>query len=320
MNTVFRSYLTSLRVLYIALALPVFSSVYAQDHSDHSGMDHSGHSAEIPAPKASNDPHAGHNMEKLPAGKETGKAAASTQPREPVPVLTPADRAAAFPEISAGHAVHGTSIQHYLLFDRLEAWDTDSGTGHSWEALGWLGGDKNRLWLRSQGERADGVTETTDLELLYGRSVARWWDVVVGLRHDIQHDIRPEASQDYAAIGLIGLAPYFFEIDATLYIGESGQSAARLEAETEILLTNRLILQPVIELNLYGKNEEDRGIGSGLSQAEAGLRLRYEIWREFAPYIGVNWEKAFGITADFARAADEPVDDKEWVIGLRAWF
>jgi copper resistance protein B len=316
MNSIFRLCLNPLRVLCVVFPLSVSSSAYAQDHSDHAGMDHSGRSAENPAPKASTDPHAGHNMEKTSADKESGKTGSSAKPPEPIPVLTPEDRAAAFPEISAGHAVHGTSIQRFVLLDRLETWDADAGKGLAWEVQGWVGGDINRLWIRSRGERVDDTTESSDFELLYGRSVARWWDVVAGIRHDIQ----PGASQDFAAIGVMGLAPYQFEVEATLYIGEFGQTAARLETETDILLTNRLILQPVVELNLYGKNDEDRGIGSGLSQVEAGLRLRYEIWREFAPYIGVNWEKVYGETEDFARAAGGHAEDSEIVLGLKAWF
>jgi copper resistance protein B len=316
MNGFYRISLNFLRILCFTLTLPVLSPVYAQDHSDHSGMDHSGHSMEKPATKEPADPHAGHGMEKSSADKDAGKTASSAKPREPIPVLTPADRTAAFPVIGAGHPVHGTSIQSFMLFDRLEAWDTNAGTGFNWEAQGWIGGDINRLWIRSQGERIDGMTESSDVELFYGRSVARWWDVVAGVRHDFQ----PGESRDFAAIGLMGLAPYQFEIEATAYIGESGQSAARLEAETEILLTNRLILQPVIELNLYGKDDVRHGIGSGLSRVEAGLRLRYEIRREFAPYLGINWEKVYGDTADFARALDEDGSAGEWVVGVRAWF
>jgi copper resistance protein B len=300
-----------LRILSATLAFSVLSSVNAQDHGDHSG-----HSVEKPAPHESSDPHAGHRMEKTSADKEGGKTGASAKPREPIPVLTPEDRAAAFPEISAGHAVHGTSIQSFVLLDRLETWDADAGKGLAWEVQGWAGGDINRLWIRSRGERVDDTTESSDFELLYGRSVARWWDVIAGVRHGIQ----PGESQDFAAFGVMGLAPYQFEIEATLYIGESGQSMALLEAETEILMTNRLILQPMIELNLYGKNDERRGIGSGLSSTEAGLRLRYEIRREFAPYIGVNWEKVYGGTEDFARAEGGHAEDSEIVLGLKAWF
>ena len=237
------------------------------------------------------------------------------QPITPIPVLTDADRAAAVPPPS-DHPVHDNTIQYFALFNRLEGFDSDGGTGMEWEGQGWIGTDLNKLWLRSEGERIGGRTESADLEVLYGRAFARWWDVVAGVRHDF----KPGASQDFAALGVQGLAPYKFEFAATAYIGQSGQTAARVEAEYETLLTNRLILQPLVELNFYGKNDERRGIGSGLSTAEAGLRLRYEFTRQFAPYIGVVHERAFGRTADLRREDGEDVNDTRFVAGIRIWF
>ena len=241
--------------------------------------------------------------------------AAPLQPRTPIPVVTDADRAAATPP-SGGHPAHDDSIQHYMLLDRLEGWDADPGPGTAWAMQGWLGTDLDRLWLRSEGERVDGRTESADLEVLYGRSVARWWDVVAGVRHDFN----PGGSQDFAAVGVMGLAPYMFEVQATGYIGQSGQTAARIEVEYEMLLTNRLILQPMIEADFYGRNDERRGIGSGLSTAEAGVRLRYEITRQFAPYVGIVHERAFGRTADFRREEGEGASDTRVVAGFRVWF
>lgn len=241
--------------------------------------------------------------------------AAPTEPRTPIPAVTDEDRTAATPPPN-GHPAHDNTIRNFVLLDRLEAWDADPGSGLEWEAQGWIGTDLDRLWLRSEGERVDGHTESADLEVLYGRSVARWWDVVAGIRHDF----KPGASQDFAAIGVIGLAPYKFEVEATGYIGESGQTAARFEVEYETLLTNRLILQPQIEANVHGKSDERRAIGSGLSTAEVGLRLRYEINRQFAPYIGIIHERAFGRTADFRRADGEDTDDTRVVAGFRIWL
>lgn len=236
-------------------------------------------------------------------------------PHTPVPVVTDADRAAAVaPE--QGHLVHDNGIFSYLLVDRLEAWSSDPGTGIGWEAQGWVGTDLDRLWVRSEGERVDGHLHGADLELLYGRSVGPWWDVVAGVRHEAI----PGAPQDFAAIGLMGLAPYKFEVSATAYVGTGGQTAARLEVEYETLLTNRLVLQPRIEAVAYGKDDARRGIGSGLGTVEAGLRLRYEITRRFAPYVGVVHERAFGGTADLRRAEGERVEDTRIVAGLRFWF
>lgn len=285
--------------------------------------------AEAPEEKPAEHSKVGHDMGATPdvsmpmdhaamdhaSMNQGAESAAPSQPRTPIPVVTDADRAAAAPP-SGGHPAHDNNIQHYVLLDRLEGWDADPGAGTAWAMQGWLGTDLDRLWLRSEGERADGRTESADVEILYGRSVARWWDVVAGVRHDFN----PGGSQDFAAIGVMGLAPYMFEVQATGYIGESGQTAARIEVEYEMLLTNRLVLQPVVEADFYGRDDERRGIGSGLSTAEAGLRLRYEITRRFAPYVGIVHERAFGGTADFRREEGEDVDDTRIVAGFRIWF
>lgn len=285
---------------------------------DHAAM---GHDMPMPAAPAEPMNHSkmGHDTEAMPmdhsAMNHGAEAPAPTQPRTPIPAVMDADRAAAAPP-SGGHPAHDNSIQRYMLLDRLEGWDADPGAGTAWAMQGWLGTDLNRLWLRSEGERVDGRTESADLEVLYGRSVARWWDVVAGVRHDFN----PGGSQDFAAIGVMGLAPYMFEVQATGYIGQSGQTAARIEVEYEMLLTNRLILQPMVEVDFYGRNDERRGIGSGLSTAEAGLRLRYEITRQFAPYVGIVREQAFGRTADLRRAEGEDTNDTRVVAGFRIWF
>lgn len=264
---------------------------------DHGSMDHAGH--------AGMDHATGH-----------GKPAAVSEPREPIPPLTDADRAAAFPAGMHGHELHGSPLNSYFLFNRLEAFDADPGGGQVWEATGWIGGDVDRLWLRSEGERKDGVTESADLELLYGRAISPWWDLVAGVRQDFD----PGDPQTFAAIGVQGLAPQKFEISATAYLGERGQTAARFEAEYELLLSNRLILQPLVEIELFGKDDPARHVGSGLSTVEVGLRLRYEFTRQFAPYVGVVRERAFGGTADFRRGEFDKVDETRIVVGLRTWF
>lgn len=242
---------------------------------------------------------------------------ATAAPLTPIPALTAADRAAAVaPE--ENHPVHDNGIFYYVLFNRLEAWDADAGAGTvlAWEAQSWIGTDLNRLWLRSEGEKVDGRLDSADLEVLYGHSVSAWWDVVAGVRHDF----KPGASQDFLAIGVIGLAPYKFEVGTTAYLGESGQTAARIEVEYETLVTNRLILQPLLEAEFHGKDDEARGVGSGLGTAEFGLRLRYEVRREFAPYIGIVRERAFGKTARYREQDGHPSDDTRVVAGFRIWF
>jgi len=303
---------------HASMPMPADGSMQGMDHStmpmpadDKSmeGMDHSS----MPMPADGSMQGMDHST--MPGMGHAGMTMAPTEPREPIPVLTAADRAAAIPP-AGGHTVHDNSVQRFVLVDRLEAWNADQGTGFEWEGQSWVGTDLNRLWLRSEGEQVDGKLESADLQVLYGRSVATWWDVVAGIRHDF----KPGASQDFAAFGVIGLAPYKFEVEATAYIGQGGQTGARFEAEYETLLTNRLILQPLVEVNLYGKNDERRGIGSGLSTVEAGLRLRYEFTRKFAPYIGVVHERSFGRTADFRQLDGEDVDDTRIVAGLRLWF
>jgi copper resistance protein B len=239
----------------------------------------------------------------------------STVPVTPIPAVTAADRAAAA-KPAEGHPAHDNTIQQFVLVDRFEGWDSDGHGAFAWEVEGWRGTDLNRLWVRSEGERTGGVTESADVELLFGRSVSPWWDVVGGLRHDFGEG----PSQTFAAFGVQGLAPYKFEFAATAYVGQSGQTALRLEAEYDTLLTNRLILQWVAEAEAYGRSDERRGIGTGLNTFEAGMRLRYEVRREFAPYVGVVWERRFGDAADWHRAEGEDINGVRIVAGVRFWF
>ena len=263
------------------------------------------------------DPHAAHptpDAHDAHNGHDSHNAHAA--PATPIPPLTDADRAAAFPELRHHGMQHASERTGYLLFDRLEAWDSDPGTGQAWEATGWWGGDTRRLWLRSEGERVDGRTEQAHVELLYGRSVSPWWDVLAGVRHDMA----PGASRDWLAVGMQGLAPYLVEVSATAYMGTSGRSRLDVEAEYDLLLTNRLILQPVLEASAHGEADPARGVGSGLSTLEAGLRLRYEPNRHVAPYIGVVHERSFGETARLRRAEGGPGRDTHVVAGIRFWF
>ena len=236
-------------------------------------------------------------------------------PREPIPPLTDADRAAAFPAGLEGHAVHDRAINYMVLFDQLE-WQGTKDGGPGWENSTWIGGDVNRLWLRSEGESHERRLESAFLDVLWGRSIARWWDLVAGARHDF----RPGPGRTWVGAGIQGVAPYFFEIEATGYVGPDGRTLGRVEAEYELLLTNRLILQPLVEIEVLGKADPERELGAGLTSLETGLRVRYEFRREFAPFIGVTWNRAFFGTADFARAAGEEVGATRIAVGLRTWF
>lgn len=191
-----------------------------------------------------------------------------------------------------------------VMIDKLEIREADDGNPLAWDAEAWLGKDLNKLWLKTEGELLKGETEEAELQLLYSRAISPYWDLQLGWRGD--------TDRNWAAIGIKGLAPYLFEVDASLFIGQSGRTAARLNAEYEILFTQRLILSPEIEMNFYGKDDPELGIESGLSDISTGLRLRYEIRREFAPYIGVNWLKQY--------MTDGDIQDTQLVIGVRAWF
>jgi copper resistance protein B len=232
--------------------------------------------------------------------------------------ITDADRAAAFPDLSdesmQAH-MNDDAVHAYLLGDRVE-WQNGQNDQLLWDATGWIGRDFGRLWLRSEGERPADGTEQARVEALWGKPVSRWWDLLAGMRTDF----RPDPDHTWLALGVVGLAPYFFEVEATAYVAGDGDTAAQLELEYELLLTNRLVLQPHLELNFYGRDDEERGLGSGLSNVEAGLRLRYEIRRELAPYIGIEWGKKYGETEDFAEAEGEVVEDTRWVIGIRMWY
>lgn len=203
-----------------------------------------------------------------------------------------------------------------VMINQLEVRSTDGPDPRVLEAQAWIGQDLNKLWLKADVEYVDGHTEEAEIQALYSRAIAPYWDFQVGWRHDS----RPKPNRDWLAIGFEGLAPYWFEIDAAAFIGESGQVGARLEAEYEVMFTQRWVLSPELKVNLHTRNDEATGTGSGLSDTELGLRLRYEVRREFAPYIGVNWTKKYGNTADFARDEGEDTDDVQFVAGVRAWF
>lgn len=210
------------------------------------------------------------------------------------------------------HAMHDDAVFGSLLFERLEA----GGGIQAWDLEGWLGTDLRRAWLRSEGERHDGRLSRASVELLHGRPVSPWWDLLAGVRHDSGEGAR----RDFLALGVRGLAPYKIEVAATAYLGSGGRSAARIDLGYTARVTARLALEPTIEAGLYGRADPQRRLGAGLATLESGLRLRYEFTRRFAPYVGVVREHAFGGTADLRRADGHPAADTRVVAGLRTWF
>lgn len=209
-----------------------------------------------------------------------------------------------------------SEIFAHAWFDQFEG-RLGGDASFRWDGQAWLGTDRDKLWLKSEGiARGDGRIEDGDHELLYDRAIATYFDLQAGLRSDL--DSRPGRS--WGAFGVQGLAPLFFDVAATGYVSGAGHLAARLQASYDLPLTQRLILQPEAELNLYSKADPARLVGAGIADIDTGLRLRYEIDRKFAPYLGIAYRGSFGQTADLARAAGEGSGEARFVLGIRWWL
>lgn len=331
------------RVLLLALAPAALAcSALAQTPDPHAGHampaadSHAGHVMPAPAAisAATADPHAGHAMPAAPpaavdphAGHRmpTATPSAADLPVGDAPPPAPPSVAAADAIFGAGamerargilRNEHGGARASKLMLDVAEM-TVGSGDTYEWNGEAWFGSDEHRFVLKSEGEGARGHgVEDAEAQALYSRPVGVYTDFQVGLRHDFE----PGPSRTYATLGFETLRPGWVEAEGSLYVSQKGHLSARFEGSTDFRLTQRLVLQPRAELNLAAQDDARRGIGAGLSDAEVGLRLRYEILREFAPYVGVVWSRKFGDTADFARAEGEDVEDVRAVVGLRAWF
>ena len=203
-----------------------------------------------------------------------------------------------------------------VLFDNLEAVRSGGNNSGAYDVLARFGRDYNKLVLKAEGEVASGKLQDARTEALWSHAISTFWDTQLGVRHD--SGVGP--NRTWLAFGVQGLAPYWFEVDAAAYVGSGGRTALRLGAEYELLVTQRLIVQPRIEANFYGKSDATRGIGKGFSDLTTGVRVRYEFSRQFAPYVGVEWANQFGETADLRRAAGEPTRSTRYVAGVRFWF
>lgn len=213
------------------------------------------------------------------------------------------------------HEGHDPLLTHVII-DQLEWRKGDGNDLYALEMQGWIGKDLNKLWIKTDIDSSNSHLQHVEVQALYGRAISPYWDLQLGIRQDS----KPNPKREWGVIGIQGLAPYHFDISAALFVGESGRSAARISAEYDLLFTQRLILSPSLTMNFYGQNDSQYMNGSGLSDAQAGLRLRYEVRREFAPYIGVNWSRNFGNSADYLREQGETTHESEWVVGIRAWF
>ena len=288
-------------------AMPGMKPEKAETTTEMPGMDHGSQSA--PMQETASMDHGEMNMQGGPA---------PTDARDPH-AYSGGYTLESGPYALPGPRVLRLSDEHNfgaLLIDRLERSYTRDGNSTSYDAQAWFGRDYDRLVVKAEGEVAEGKLQEARTELLWGHAIATFWDTQLGMRYD--SGVGPDRS--WLAFGVQGLAPYWFEVDAAAYVGDKGRTAFRLGAEYELLLTQKLVLQPRLEINAYGKSDEALGIGSGLSDGAAGLRLRYEFTRQFAPYVGVERAGKFGKTADLARIAGEKTDETRWVAGVRFWF
>lgn len=306
--------LAATALLLAAAAFPARAQDH--DHMDHGQMDHGAmeredHSAHQ-APAA--DAHAGHDGPATDGDIPTG-----TVP--PVPADHAADAFYNSAEMARARSAmlkeSGGMAFSQLMLDRLEYRMGKGADGYHWEGEGWIGGDINRFAFKTEGEGAfGGPLERAEVQALYSRAIDPWFNLEAGVRHDI----RPDPRRTYAVVGIEGLAPYWFEVSAQAFLSNRGDAHLRLEGSYDQRISQRLILQPAAEINVAAQDVPELGIGSGVSDVELGLRLRYEFAREFAPYVGVNWERKLGDTARFARADGERASATSLVMGVRFWF
>ena len=198
----------------------------------------------------------------------------------------------------------------------VEEFEIGDGSDLAWDADFWVGTDIDRLWLKSKGERADNGDDHSELQVLYSRAIAPFWNLHAGLRREFD----PSPAQNSAVLAIEGLAPYGIEVEAAVFFAEGGRTSVRLHSSYELLLTQRLILTPEAELMAFSRSDASRGLGSGLSRLELGLRFRYEVRRELAPYIGLRWLQLRGGTEDLAVSRGHDADDVELVAGIRFWY
>lgn len=274
----------------------------------------------MPPPAA--DPHAGHTAPADPHAAHRAQAAApvGSEPAPPIPTDHAADGVFPPAEMAAAREIlrreHGVMTWPTFMLETAEIRPSDRGDAYAWEGEVSYGGDINRFVLKSEGEGHEGDLEEAEVQALYSRAIAPYFNLQAGVRQDFQ----PRPRRSYAALGVEGVAPYWFEVEATAFLSDKGDLSARFEGSYDLRLTQRLILEPRAEANVAFSDDRAIGVGAGLSDIELGLRLRYAVTPEFAPYVGVNWDRKLGDTADFARAAGEPRSDSRLVIGLRAWF
>lgn len=326
-----------MRVSLAAAILLIPAPLFAQEHDTHQGhnapdsisidsqAEHSMVEANEPDPHAGHsmpvseapDPHAGHG-----AIEESNTLPQSGPPPEAFAGPAHAADTVFSPQVMAEaraalRPVTGGATHQLFSVDRLEAQIANGEDSYIWEINAWYGGDIDKIWIKSEGEgEFGGSLEDAEIQALWSHAMAPFFDLQAGIRYDI----RPQPDRAHAVVGIQGLAPYLFEIDVAAFLSDRGDITARVEAEYDQRLTQRLILQPRVEVNFAAQDIPEIGIGAGLSAFEAGLRLRYEFVPEFAPYIGIEWQQMIGDTADIVRAAGDNSGRVVFLTGVRIWF
>ena len=262
------------------------------------------------------NPHVGHSTADVDADEEIGTVPAPAPPTDHAAdaLFDPADMAQARKVLRHEHGGLSNSLVRFSLAEYQARKGAD---GYRWEGEGWFGGDINRFVIKTEGEGSrGGDVEKAEIQLLYGRAISPYFNLEGGVRFDV----KPDPSRGYAVLGIEGIVPYWIDAKAQLFLSEKGDILARLEASYDQRITQKIILQPRVELNFAAQNVPENDVGSGLSDLELGLRLRYEVVREFAPYLGVEWTKKNGDTARFSGVAGEGADLFNFVAGIRFWF
>ena len=278
------------------------------DHSEHAG--HAEHQEAAQKPPAMD--HSMHTVGEVPKGPPPSEAFQG--PQHAADEIFGADAMAA--ARADNHATHGDMKFGTLMVERLETRIADGEDGYVWDLQGWYGGDIDKLVFKSEGEgEFGGSIEDAEVQALWGHAIGPFFDLQAGVRVDLEPETR-----SHLVLGVQGLAPYKWHVDGAVFLSDRGDVTARIEGEYDQKITQRLILQPRVELELAAQDIPEREIAAGLTKVEAGLRLRYEIAREFAPYVGVGYEARLGETADLARAAGEDPDGLALLLGVRAWF
>ncbi|MEZ5710641.1 MAG: copper resistance protein B [Blastomonas sp.] len=286
-------------------------------HAGHAG--HSGHV--MPEQQGGHDAHAGHDMASHGGG---GADDPPERPVDPVALSGPAHAADLFHDPAEMERVRTAVIREHgemrvarLMVDRLEFHGGNGPDGYAWDANGWIGGDIDKLWFRTEGEGPFGENpEQAEVQALWSHAIDPWFDVQLGLRQDFE----PHPQRTHAVVAVQGLAPYWFELSAAAFLSDKGDVTLRGEAEYDLRITRHVTLQPRVELNFSAQNVPEIGLGSGLTDAEAGLRLHYALTPRLAPYIGAQWEGSFGATRRYAKADGEDPSRLALVLGLRFWF